>query len=148
MTAYNQWANTQVWEKISSYAAGQEIWSLFSHIQVAEHIWLSRITKQESQFDTAFARLEKEETQKLMAENNVAWQKFISEPHDPDRLISYHNLQGQAFNTALSHILSHVFNHSTYHRAQIASQMRKENIVPVSTDFIGYARLHLGNTTD
>jgi uncharacterized damage-inducible protein DinB len=33
-----------------------------------------------------------------------------------------------------------VFNHGTYHRAQVARDLRQHNLEPINTDFIFYVR--------
>jgi len=57
-----------------------------------------------------------------------------------DEIINYTNTQHQAFHNKANDILLHVFNHGTYHRAQIASEMRKNGIEPINTDYITFVR--------
>lgn len=143
LSAYNGWANARVWEKIADQDPSSSMYALFCHIQLAEHTWLCRIAEKSSEYPSVFASIPREELVSLMAKNQSAWQDLLEKEQDPARLVSYQNLQGISFKTALSHILTHVFNHSTYHRAQIASQMRHENLTPATTDFIAYARQYL-----
>ncbi|WP_185211767.1 DinB family protein [Sphingobacterium mizutaii] len=35
----------------------------------------------------------------------------------------------------------HIINHSNYHRAQIATELRKQEIEPIQTDYIKYKLL-------
>ena len=37
-------------------------------------------------------------------------------------------------------ILIQVFNHGTYHRAQVAKDLRGNGLAPVNTDYITYVR--------
>ncbi|WP_414711827.1 DinB family protein [Sphingobacterium sp. UBA1498] len=46
-----------------------------------------------------------------------------------------------AFHNKVNDILLHVFNHGTYHRAQIASEMRRNGVEPINTDYITFIRL-------
>jgi uncharacterized damage-inducible protein DinB len=55
-------------------------------------------------------------------------------------VISYTNTQGEAFQTTVEDILIHVFNHGTYHRAQVARDLRQHALTPVNTDYITYVR--------
>jgi uncharacterized damage-inducible protein DinB len=55
---------------------------------------------------------------------------------DPNRVIEYKNLKGDAFAKPVWEILLHVVNHGTYHRGQIAAMLRQLGHVPPSTDFI------------
>lgn len=41
----------------------------------------------------------------------------------------------------LGGLLRHVVNHSTYHRGQVATQMRQLGATPPSTDLVAYLRL-------
>lgn len=39
-------------------------------------------------------------------------------------------------------IMFHIVNHSTYHRAQIATELKDHGIEPLKTDYILYKRAH------
>ncbi len=60
---------------------------------------------------------------------------------DFDRVVPYRNLAGKPYSNLLSDLIRHVVNHSTYHRGQIATQLRQLGHTPPSTDLIAYVRL-------
>lgn len=54
--------------------------------------------------------------------------------------IEYKNSKGILFSNTVQDIIFHVINHSTYHRAQIASDLKANGIEPINTDYIFYKR--------
>ena len=56
-------------------------------------------------------------------------------------VIKYRISTGDYYETSVFDILLHVFNHGTYHRGQIAKEMKLHNIEPVNTDYIQFVRL-------
>jgi len=65
---------------------------------------------------------------------------MLNNNQDLEQVISYVNTSGDAFSDPMHDIIVHVLNHSTYHRAQIAKEMRMHNIDPINTDYITYVR--------
>jgi uncharacterized damage-inducible protein DinB len=63
------------------------------------------------------------------------------QPDDFEKIISYKNSRGDAFENRLSDILAHVINHGTHHRAQIGQQLKSGGLenLPI-TDYIFYIR--------
>jgi len=57
------------------------------------------------------------------------------------QVIKYTTSAGTYFETSVQDILLHVFNHGTYHRAQIAKEMKLHNLPPINTDYIMFVRL-------
>jgi len=142
LAAYNLWANEQLLTYLESLPDKVPAASLrlLGHIFNAQAIWLSRI------LPTANAGLpftdrtltecrQLHQTTAAQLSNLAAW-----EPDKLAEIISYVNTQGEAFETSVHDILTHVFNHSTYHRAQIARDLRQNNLTPINTDFINYVR--------
>ena len=54
--------------------------------------------------------------------------------------IIYKNSKGIEFSNTVQDVIFHVINHSTYHRAQIASDLKANGIEPINTDYIFYKR--------
>jgi uncharacterized damage-inducible protein DinB len=67
------------------------------------------------------------------------WEKFLEAPA-LDAGCEYTNSKGERFTSPVGDILMHVVNHSTYHRGQIAADMRASGMEPAYTDFIHAAR--------
>ncbi len=59
---------------------------------------------------------------------------------DLEGVVSYRAPDGLAFSHPLGQLIRHVVNHSTYHRGQLATQLRQLGQTPPSTDFTKYIR--------
>jgi uncharacterized damage-inducible protein DinB len=112
--------------------------ALFSHVLNAQHIWISRINQMDNRFNrfdihpvSMFNTLHQEISGQL---------NQILDTSELDKIISYSTFSGDKFDSTLEDILLHVVNHSTYHRAQIATYFKQNNVKPPETDFITYQR--------
>jgi uncharacterized damage-inducible protein DinB len=107
---------------------------LFSHVLNAQHIWTKRVFKEEIEYDRfqihSIGDFENIHLRNLEAMLQVLHTK------DLDELIVYTTSAAGSFVTSVSDILFHVVNHSTYHRGQIVSQFRLNNITPPITDYV------------
>ena len=61
-------------------------------------------------------------------------------PDQMGRLVAYRNSAGRDFRSRVSDIVTHVAMHGSYHRGQIARQLRSVGREPPYTDFIQYTR--------
>ncbi|WP_410219903.1 DinB family protein [Pedobacter sp.] len=114
---------------------------LFSHVLTSQHIWAKRILLQtptlgvwEMLEPTGFAG-HSEENFKMLNE--------ITANIPLDKVIDYSNSSGQSFGNKVNDILLHVCNHCTYHRAQIASMLKENQVQPPATDYIFFKRQNL-----
>lgn len=114
---------------------------LFSHVLTSQHIWAKRILLQsptlgvwETIEPTDFAKCS-EENFKLL--NEITAYILL------DKVIHYTNSSGESFSNKVSDILLHVCNHGTYHRAQIASMLKENQVQPPATDYIFFKRQNL-----
>lgn len=57
-----------------------------------------------------------------------------------EEIIYYTNTKGQGFSNSIKEMFFHIINHSTYHRAQIATELRLCGVEPINTDYIFYKR--------
>lgn len=64
----------------------------------------------------------------------------IMDSRNLEELISYSNSKGEMFSNTIDDVLFHVINHSTYHRAQIATDLKIAQIESANTDYILYRR--------
>ncbi|MBX3241919.1 MAG: DUF664 domain-containing protein [Chitinophagaceae bacterium] len=111
---------------------------LYSHILNAHHIWNSRITLQQATFGvwTVHDITNCRTIDRSNHENTL----LIIDKLDLDETISYTNSRGDRFTNSVRDILFHIVNHSTYHRGQIAMDLRQNGIAPLATDYIFYRR--------
>lgn len=145
LCAYNTWANSLVLDALTNASTIQSATipdsciTLLSHIANAQVIWTSRI---EGSIPSVTVWQEHDlDTCRVMLQQSAARLKEIKEKGASlDRVITYKTFTGDPFETAVSDILLHVFNHGTYHRAQIAKEMKNNGFKPVNTDYIQFVR--------
>jgi len=140
---YNDWANKLILKTTTeNNVRNQKIFSLFSHIIIAQILWLNRINNETYEFRDFWQMLTPEEMGKLSIRSTSEW-KFIirnGEEKDLEKEVSYINSKGIFYKNTVAQIITHVINHSSYHRGQIASLFRVENINPPLTDYIAFFR--------
>lgn len=141
MIAYNEWANQRVLDKLVQHPDQIESLGKLSHIALAEKVWLSRLEGNPQKMDI-FQILSPEEVKSLLDEVRPKWQLALNKAEQSgfSSSLSYLSVKGDPFSNTLSDIFTHVLNHGTYHRAQIATLLRQQNLDPVVTDFIAFAR--------
>ncbi|MEN7548711.1 DinB family protein [Rapidithrix thailandica] len=109
---------------------------LLSHIPNVHKIWLHKIQTNPLASDPWKERSihELEELNKENYESTLQTLNTI----DLEQLIQYSTFSGQAFNHSVRDILFQAINHSTYHRGQIATEIRLSGLEPPLTDYIYY----------
>lgn len=139
---YNNWANSLLLDTMiaNSSLLPESCISLFSHIVNAQKIWSCRIngtTPNVSVWqvnDLEFCKV-------LLEESSNEFSRIEGMEMTDEPIIKYTTSTGDYYETSIPDILLHVFNHGTYHRAQIAKEMKLHNIKPVNTDYIQFLRL-------
>jgi uncharacterized damage-inducible protein DinB len=142
---YNDWANRTLINAFKRYNGDipATCLHLLSHLTNAQTIWVSRITGVIPVVgvweDYSLADCETHHRLSSTALTQVIADDVEGQPVN----ISYTNTRNESFTNSLQDILLHIFNHGTYHRAQIATEMRKHGVEPVNTDYITFARLSI-----
>ncbi len=148
MFQYDSWANQQVLSALEAVAEppAQSI-RLFAHVLGAGTTWLSRLTAENSPL-AIWPELTLVECSPLTHELSEKWQKYLENltPEGLGESVSYTNSKGEGFSTLVVDVLLQVLMHSTYHRGQIATDMRANGHQPALTDFIIASRLGKVNT--
>ena len=142
LAAYNLWANESLvncLEKTGDSLPSTTL-HLLSHICNAQLIWLNRIKNTPSSYGVFEDHSLSECREMLYSSSDQLLELAAMPTIGLSQLISYTNTQGEAFETTVEDILIHVFNHGTYHRAQVARDLRLNGIAPVNTDYITYVR--------
>ncbi len=137
---YNRDCNQRLAELIGLHAdkVSDRTIHLFSHILNAHHIWNSRIRKEPG----AYGRLQIHSWQdfkQIDSGNQITTLSIIDSGimlHD----LHYTNSKGEQAMNKVQDLLFHVVNHSTYHRGQIASDLKQNGVEPPVTDFVFYKR--------
>lgn len=111
---------------------------LYSHIVNAHHIWNSRVESKQSLLGVWDTRpiLESVEINKANFEHST----LMLSKTNLEEIIYYTNTKGQGFSNSIKEMFFHIINHSTYHRAQIATELRLCGVEPINTDYIFYKR--------
>lgn len=143
--AYNNWANALLLDaltdasKIESPHIPDYCMSLMSHIANAQVIWNSRILGNIPGV-TVWQFHDLETCKNMLLQSGDSLKEIVENDASLDRIIRYKISTGDSFKTSVADILLHTFNHGTYHRAQIAKDLKNNGIKPVNTDYIQFVR--------
>lgn len=136
---YNHHFNAKYIELIeqNSDTVSDKIFTLINHTINAQQIWNARILK-EIQFDP----WQINDWKLINKINDLNYKKSLTTVNeiDAEYEIIYQNSKGIEFSNKIKDILFHIVNHSTYHRAQIASELKNCKIEPINSDYIFYKR--------
>ncbi|MUP46382.1 damage-inducible protein DinB [Gramella sp. BOM4] len=109
---------------------------LLSHTLNAQKIWNERM---EGKSDNVKVwEVHEVENLEEIENTNHARSLDLLENEDLGRIVEYRNSKGESYRSSVQDIFFHIINHSTYHRGQIATEFRKQNIDPVVSDFVYY----------
>jgi uncharacterized damage-inducible protein DinB len=111
------------------------------HLFVAEWLWLRRWhgvspkrAEEAGVFPTVGALAD---AWRAHAADRSNWLASVSDA-DLTRDLTYTNLRGDTYTSALGHQMIHVATHGVHHRAQAANMLRHLGVEPPSLDFIMY----------
>ncbi len=151
--SYTAWANALVFEAASTLSEeqlGHSVASSFpsvggtlAHMVGAEWVWLRRwLGESPSGFPDWVAKPSWADLRARLSAVEQERDVFVAGLSDADlsQLVSYRNLAGHAFSDPLGGLIRHLVNHSTYHRGQIATQLRQLGFKPAGTDLIVFLR--------
>ena len=136
-----RWANEQLGAALAGDPAPPDALRLFAHVVATEHLWHARIRGAPPRL-AVWPVLSAAEAVAQASENVDAYGELLAGEDDAslERVISYRNSAGNDFRNTVAEIVTHVAMHGSYHRGQIAREMRRAGREPVYTDYIGYAR--------
>ena len=113
------------------------------HTMSAEWVWLERWKRisptrhfDEGEFPDIVALSDR---WSVIEQHRASWLESLKPDAMPQSL-RYRNLQGQELETPLWQMVQHVANHSTYHRGQLAKQLRQLGQTPPNTEFTRFLR--------
>lgn len=141
MFEHLSWANKRIFETLEQ-SKNRDAERLFSHILLAEKVWITRIQGKDSSQLSIWSDIELDACKELMEENNKFFQSFLAKLtlEELENKISYSNSKGEAFTNTLGEILTHLGLHGQYHRGQVNTKLRASNQEPISVDFITFFR--------
>jgi uncharacterized damage-inducible protein DinB len=135
---YNQYANQAILASLvinREKGSGNSI-KFLNHIINVHQIWNSRI--QPGSAPPGAWGINPIDNLYEMDNRNLEGSMQILDDFELERVIRYANTKGRIYHHMARDLLFHIINHSTYHRGQIAIELRQNGIEPVSTDYIFY----------
>jgi uncharacterized damage-inducible protein DinB len=139
---YNNWANQGLFETFSNYgdAMPASCKRLLNHIMNTQSVWLTRLTG-EKQAVGVWEEMPLDECKRLHEQASAGLKSVLDKnAGDLSVKIGYTNTAGNRYQNSIHEIVLHMLNHGTYHRGQIALEMRKNGLEPVITDYIVFVR--------
>jgi uncharacterized damage-inducible protein DinB len=136
--AYDAWANREILKALQA-ARPMPAKSLrwLSHVAAAEKLWLSRLDGGDPAV-VVWPEITIEECQREVENMAAAWPRYLSGKDEAalSHSITYKNSKGEPWSSRIDDVMMHVTMHSTYHRGQIAADMRAAGFTPAYTDYI------------
>lgn len=114
---------------------------LLAHILGAERVWLSRIEGVQSSL-AVWPQLTLGEAERALGENADGYRGLLEKLSSAglQQPITYKTSAGDQFTSTVEDMLTQVVTHGSYHRGQIAAQVRAAGGTPNPTDYIAYIR--------
>ena len=140
--AYDQWANEEALRSLrATPGCSPRAIEVMAHTIATEWVWMSRIQRQ-SQPYAVWPGWTLDDSQLRLQELKHDWEEFFKGMNQPTlgQQLSYKNTKGDSFTNTIGDILMHVAMHGTYHRGQIAAEVRAAGGQPAYTDFIQAVR--------
>jgi uncharacterized damage-inducible protein DinB len=139
---YTAWANRETLASLERLdAPPARAVAVMAHIVGTERLWWGRLQRVPSGIPVWPAWLLEECRAQLDA---VAqhWAAYLQAcvPEALDRLVMYTNSKGEHWTSTAGDIVTHVVLHGSYHRGQIAAEVRAAGHTPAYTDFIHATR--------
>ncbi len=126
---------------IHSLEIPEKIEAVFSHLLIAQKIWLARLQGEAITLQV-WETVPRKVWQLYLEENTQQLITYLKTlPDDAlSSFIHYQNSKGESFSNSIQGILTHLLLHSAYHRGQIVLLLKPLiNPLPI-TDFIYYLR--------
>jgi len=151
--AYGVWANGRAFDAVEALAPEQlttpvassfpSVRGTLGHVVAAEWVWLRRwLGESPSAMPAWVSDASLAELRVQLAAVEAQRDQYLETLSDSDlaRVVEYRTLAGKVCSDPLAGLMRHLVNHSTYHRGQVATQMRHVGLVPPTTDLIEYMR--------
>jgi uncharacterized damage-inducible protein DinB len=140
--AYDDWANRETLAAIA--AAGTpppRSLKLLAHIAGAERLWLGRL-RRESRPAAVWPDVDLAGCRETLHDLAHLWREYLGalNPAGLNATVAYVNSKGEPWTSSVEDILTHTVLHSSYHRGQIAADMRGSGHAPAYTDYIHAVR--------
>ena len=139
---YDDWANRETLAGLEAIEAppAKSI-RLLAHIAGAERLWYTRLRRQ-AKPAAVWPELSLTECRHALEDLANLWRGHLEnlDPAAFDETVEYVNSKGEPWSSRVEDILTHVVLHSSYHRGQIAADVRAAGQTPAYTDYIHAVR--------
>lgn len=134
--AYDDWANREALQSIRAPTPPRAR-KVMAHVLAAERLWWNRLNG-EAQAFPVWPEWTLAECGAQIADLPPRWREYLDRltPAGPSTPVGYVNTKGESWTSRAEDILLHVVLHSTYHRGQIATDLRAAGREPATTDFV------------
>jgi uncharacterized damage-inducible protein DinB len=152
--AYSAWANGRMFDAAGALSADQlratiassfpSVLGTLGHVVSTEWIWLRRWKGDSPMAAPAWvAGSSLSDLRARLGDIEAERERLFGELGDADleRIVEYRRMSGEAHADRLADLVRHAVNHSTYHRGQLATQLRQLGASPPGTDLVSYVRL-------
>jgi uncharacterized damage-inducible protein DinB len=142
LLAYDAWANRETLSSLRAAGAPPpKALRVLSHLVGAGRLWLARLEGSREKAPAVWPELSLEEEAAALEELARRWTGFAGlDDSSLARPVSYTNSKGEPWTSSVGDILMHVVLHGSYHRGQIASELRAASHTPAYTDYIEAVR--------
>jgi uncharacterized damage-inducible protein DinB len=139
--AHDAWANEQAMASLRPVEAPVRALGFMAHIVAAEWLWLGRLKQWKEAFPV-WPEWTRNECGAQAGKLPPLWQELVRgmKPAGLDQPTTYVNSKGETWTSSCGDILTHVLLHSSYHRGQIATELRAAGLTPAYTDYIEAVR--------
>jgi uncharacterized damage-inducible protein DinB len=137
------WANVRIINTLLTLnEPNKQAETLFSHILLAERVWITRLMEKSSSHLPIWSDLSLEDCNELLQENHTHYRYYVTRltELEIEKTVTYKNSRGEEFHNTIRDILVHVALHGQYHRGQINLLLRNNDEEPIATDYILYKR--------
>lgn len=147
---YTAWANEAMFDVIVALDPEQQVRPVggsfasiretVAHTVAADWVWLSRWIGESPRGWPTWAQASVAEIREEWRRIHTQRLEFINGLRDEDLMveIEFARLNGDVDRARLGFLMQHVANHATYHRGQLATQVRVVGGVPPTTDLLRY----------
>jgi uncharacterized damage-inducible protein DinB len=138
---YDAWANEETLASLRAGTPPPRSLRYMAHIVAAEWLWIGRL-KQWKQAFPVWPEWTWEQCDAQAGKLTPLWKEYLRgmRPAALDQAASYTNSKGESWTNTIGDILTHVLLHSSYHRGQIAVDLREAGLTPAYTDYIHAVR--------
>ncbi len=120
------------------------IYKTLEHLVQVESVWWQRLQlKERIEVPEVDAGENLDALTKKLLELSKLWIDWVNEANEKNILhvFGYYNSKKEYFKQPVYEMLLHLFNHQSYHRGQIVTMLRQNNIDKIpATDFINFSR--------